>query len=70
MTETKDILSCFHIYSCDLYLLELSKSVFKKKYRENRRVYPNGMGLTQEISFNICAHFDPLTCYQDHTQNV
>lgn len=28
------------------------------------------MGLTQEISLNICAHFDPLTCYQDYTQNV
>lgn len=28
------------------------------------------MGLTQAISLNICAHFEPITCYQDHTQNV
>lgn len=28
------------------------------------------MGLTQAISLNICAHFEPITCYQDHIQNV
>lgn len=30
MIEIKDILLCFYIFLCDLYLLEFFKSVFKK----------------------------------------
>lgn len=27
------------------------------------------MGVTQETSLNICAHFKPITCYQDYHQS-
>lgn len=64
----KEYFILFFNFSCDLYLLELSKSGFFKD-RENKRIYHNRMGLVLEISLNICAHFEPITCYQDHTEN-